>query len=166
MIDTIKTNLVLFIPLLGLGLNAQQIDKPIAPKNFASGVLENGMHYFVLHNEEPKERASFYFAQNVGSVLENDSQRGLAHFLEHMAFNGTQNFKDKEMLEYLEKNGMKFGTEINAFTSFDETVYNINQVPVTNEKLLDSVLLILHDWSGYLSLTDEEIDNERGHHYT
>ena len=162
MIYRIKNGLVLLIALLSFSLNAQQIDSPIPPKNFASGVLENGMHYYVLHNEEPKERASFYFAQNVGSVLENDTQRGLAHFLEHMAFNGTQNFKDKEMLEYLEKNGMKFGSEINAFTSFDETVYNINQVPVTNEKLLDSVLLILHDWSGYLSLTDAEIDNERG----
>jgi len=115
-----------------------------------------------MHNEEPEDRASFYFAQNVGSILENDTQQGLAHFLEHMAFNGSENFQDKGMLEYLEKNGIKFGTEINAFTSFDETVYNINQVPVQNEKLIDSVLLVLHDWSGYLSLTDDEIDNERG----
>ncbi|MCL6220897.1 M16 family metallopeptidase [Zunongwangia pacifica] len=162
MIFRIKNSLALLLALLSFSLHAQQLDKPIMPKDFASGMLNNGMHYFVLHNEEPKERASFYFAQNVGSVLENDSQRGLAHFLEHMAFNGTQNFKDKEMLEFLERNGMKFGSEINAFTSFDETVYNINQVPVTQEKVLDSVLLILHDWSGYLSLTDEEIDNERG----
>ena len=132
------------------------------PGNVASGTLENGMHYYIMHNEEPKDRASFYFAQNVGSILENDTQQGLAHFLEHMAFNGTQNFQEKGMLNYLEKNGLKFGAEINAFTNFDETVYNINQVPATNENLLDSVLLILHDWSGYLSLTDQEIDNERG----
>ena len=162
MTKTVNTLLFFFL-IVSTSLSAQKLsDTPVRPENMASGVLENGMHYYVLHNEEPKDRASFYFAQNVGSVLENDTQRGLAHFLEHMAFNGTQNFKDKEMLEYLEKNGMKFGSEINAFTSFDETVYNINQVPVTNEKLLDSVLLILHDWSGYLSLTDAEIDNERG----
>ena len=134
----------------------------IQTADLTQGVLDNGMHYYIMHNEEPKDRASFYFAQNVGSVLEQDDQQGLAHFLEHMAFNGTQNFKDKGMLEYLEQNGIKFGSEINAFTSFDETVYNINRVPVANEKLLDSVLLVLHDWSGYLSLTDEEIDKERG----
>ena len=134
----------------------------IKTADIIQGVLDNGMQYYIMHNEEPKDRASFYFAQNVGSVLEQDDQQGLAHFLEHMAFNGTQNFKDKGLLEYLEQNGIKFGSEINAFTSFDETVYNINRVPVTNEKLLDSVLLVLHDWSGYLSLTDEEIDKERG----
>ncbi|UOB16680.1 M16 family metallopeptidase [Abyssalbus ytuae] len=132
------------------------------PAPITSGVLDNGMHYYIMHNEEPENRASFYFAQNVGSILEDDTQQGLAHFLEHMAFNGTRHFKDKEMLEYLEKNGIKFGAEINAFTSFDETVYNINRVPVQNQQLLDSVLLAIHDWSGYLLLTDEEIDNERG----
>ncbi|WP_290476112.1 M16 family metallopeptidase, partial [Leeuwenhoekiella sp. UBA1003] len=119
----ITTRLLLFFIILSTSLSAQNVsDTPVRPENLASGVLENGMHYYVFHNEEPKDRASFYFAQNVGSVLENDTQQGLAHFLEHMAFNGTQNFKDKEMLEYLEKNGMKFGSEINAFTSFDETV--------------------------------------------
>ena len=130
--------------------------------DMVSGQLANGMHYYIKHNEEPKGQASFYFAQNVGSILENDQQQGLAHFLEHMAFNGTENFKGKAMLKYLEKHGVTFGSEINAFTSFDETVYNINSVPVNNEQLIDSVLLVLHDWSGSLSLTDEEIDNERG----
>ncbi|UII19013.1 M16 family metallopeptidase [Fulvivirga ligni] len=130
--------------------------------NITQGVLKNGLHYYIMHHEEPKERVSFYFAQNVGSILENDGQQGLAHFLEHMAFNGTEHYKDKEMLEYLEKNGIKFGSEINAFTSFDETVYNINKVPVQNEQLLDSVLLVLRDWSGGLLLTESEIDKERG----
>tara|TARA_B100002049_G_scaffold216066_1_gene181812 strand:+ start:10487 stop:13282 length:2796 start_codon:yes stop_codon:yes gene_type:complete len=162
MIYRAKNSFIVLLALLSLNLIAQQETQPIPPQDFASGVLGNGMHYYIFHNEEPKERASFYFAQNVGSVLENDNQQGLAHFLEHMAFNGTQNFKNKGMLEFLERNGMKFGSEINAFTSFDETVYNINQVPVKREKVLDSVLLILHDWSGYLSLTDQEIDNERG----
>ncbi len=126
------------------------------------GILPNGMHYYIMHNENPKGRAAFYFAQHVGSILEEDSQRGLAHFLEHMAFNGTEHFPDKQMLKYLEKNGVQFGSEINAFTKYDETVYSIRNVPVKNPKLIDSVLLILHDWSGYLSLKDEEIDNERG----
>lgn len=140
----------------------QKSGEDFEKQDITKGVLSNGLHYYIMHNEEPKERVSFYFAQNVGSILENDDQQGLAHFLEHMAFNGTENFKDKGMLEYLEQNGIKFGSEINAFTSFDETVYNINQVPATNEKLLDSVLLVLHDWSGSLSLLDEEIDKERG----
>lgn len=127
-----------------------------------SGILENGMTYYIRHNEEPDDRASFYFAQNVGSILEKKDQRGLAHFLEHMAFNGTKHYKGKAMLEYLEKNGIKFGAEINAFTSFDKTVYNISSVPTTKPQLIDSVLLVLHDWSGYISLLDSEIDKERG----
>jgi len=126
------------------------------------GVLPNGMQYYIMQNETPKGRAAFYFAQNVGSILEEDNQRGLAHFLEHMAFNGTQHFPDKQMLKYLEKNGVQFGSEINAFTKYDETVYSIRNVPTQNPKLIDSVLLVLHDWSGYLTLDDEEIDNERG----
>ncbi|RNL78027.1 insulinase family protein [Sinomicrobium pectinilyticum] len=148
--------------LVVAGLNAQSRDKVPFDPAVRQGVLPNGMKYYIKHNEEPKERASFYFAQNVGSVLEKESQRGLAHFLEHMAFNGLDHFPEKSMMEYLEKNGITFGSEINAFTSFDETVYNISKVPVTNEKLLDSTLLVLHDWSGYLSLTEEEIDVERG----
>ncbi|RAV29379.1 M16 family metallopeptidase [Sinomicrobium soli] len=152
--------LSLIVPQIMPAQAVPEVD--FTPANLVSGKLANGMHYYIMHNEEPKNRASFYFAQNVGSILEEDHQQGLAHFLEHMAFNGTQNFRDKGMLEYLEKNGIKFGAEINAFTSFDETVYNINQVPVTNKQLMDSVLLVLHDWSGHLSLTDTEIDNERG----
>ncbi|MDN3595228.1 M16 family metallopeptidase [Zunongwangia endophytica] len=156
----IRKKICFLLALFTLALSAQE--NQLEKATIIHDSLSNGLEYFIMQNSEPENRASFYFAQNVGSILENDSQQGLAHFLEHMAFNGTENFKDKEMLTYLEQNGLKFGTEINAYTSFDQTVYNINQVPVTNEKLLDSVLLILHDWSGYLSLTDEEIDNERG----
>ncbi|KEO74232.1 M16 family metallopeptidase [Anditalea andensis] len=140
----------------------QQFQEAFKPADMVSGKLDNGLQYYIMHNEEPKERVSFYFAQNVGSILEDDTQQGLAHFLEHMAFNGTAHFSNKEMLEYLQKNGMQFGSEINAFTSFDETVYNINKVPVQNENLLDSVLLVLYDWSAGLTLIEEEIDNERG----
>ncbi|SFS64922.1 zinc protease [Zhouia amylolytica] len=152
----------LFMLFIVFSIPVQSQDVVPFDTSIRKGVLSNGMHYYIKHNEEPKERASFYFAQNVGSVLEKETQRGLAHFLEHMAFNGTEHYPEKTMLEYLEKNGIKFGSEINAFTSFDKTVYNISKVPVTNPRLIDSTLLVLHDWSGNLSLTDEEIDAERG----
>ncbi|PJJ07823.1 zinc protease [Flavobacterium sp. 1] len=131
-------------------------------KNVTTGKLKNGLTYYILHNEEPKDRASFYFVQNVGAILEEDNQNGLAHFLEHMAFNGTEHFKGKGIIKMLEKNGVSFGKDINAYTAQDETVYNISSVPATNEKLIDSTLWVLHDWSGSLSLTNEEIDAERG----
>jgi zinc protease len=131
-------------------------------KDVVHGTLPNGMQYFILHNEWPKDRADFYFVQNVGAILEDDNQNGLAHFLEHMAFNGTEHFKGKSMINMLAKDGVTFGRDINAYTAHDETVYNINNVPVTNKVLLDSCLYVLHDWSGFLSLKDSEIDAERG----
>lgn len=134
---------------------------PMDP-NVRMGKLANGLTYYVRHNEEPKDRASFYIVQNVGAILENDAQNGLAHFLEHMAFNGTKNFPGKSVLNYLEKYGVAFGRNINAYTNTDETVYNLSDVPTTNANLLDSALLVLHDWSNYLSLEGKEIDNERG----
>lgn len=134
---------------------------PLNPK-VRQGVLDNGLTYYVMHNEEPKDRASFYIVQNVGAILENDAQNGLAHFLEHMAFNGTESYPEKGILEYLESYGVAFGRNINAYTSVDETVYNLSSVPVDNENLIDSTLLVLHDWSNYLLLTSEEIDSERG----
>lgn len=131
-------------------------------KDVVHGTLKNGMQYFILHNEWPKERADFYFVQNVGAILEDDNQNGLAHFLEHMAFNGTEHFKGKGIIDMLAKHGVTFGRDINAYTAHDETVYNINNVPVNIPVLLDSCLYILHDWSGSLSLKDSEIDAERG----
>lgn len=145
---------------------AQMPEMPQLPLDPAVryGKLENGLTYYIRHNDLPEHHADFYIAQRVGSVLEEESQRGLAHFLEHMAFNGTKNFPGKNMLNYLERNGVKFGYNVNAYTAFDETVYNICDVPTTEDhpNIVDSCLLILHDWSGYLSLEDEEIDNERG----
>ncbi len=126
------------------------------------GVLENGMTYYIRANEEPKNRASFYMIQNVGAILEEDHQDGLAHFLEHMAFNGTENFPGKGILNTLEKHGVAFGRNINAYTSQDETVYNLSEVPTNRPGLLDTCLLVLNDWSNYLLLSDEEIDAERG----
>lgn len=134
---------------------------PIDP-NIRIGVLDNGLTYYIRHNAEPRERASFYIIQNVGALLEEDNQNGLAHFLEHMAFNGTQNFHGKGILNTLEKHGVAFGRNINAYTSFAETVYNLSDVPTTKPGLVDTCLLVLHDWSDFLLLTEEEIDAERG----
>ena len=126
------------------------------------GKLDNGLTYYIRHNDQPENRADFYIAQKVGSMQEEDSQAGLAHFLEHMAFNGTKNYPGrKTMLDHLETNGAKFGVNVNAYTSFDETVYNLSDIPVTREGIIDSCLLILHDWSGFISLENEEIDKER-----
>lgn len=125
------------------------------------GVLPNGMTYYLHSTDVTDDVASYYIIQNVGSILENDDQQGLAHFLEHMAFNGTQHFEGKGILNTLEKEGIVFGKDINAYTSFDETVYNIDNIPTTPE-LINTGLQILHDWSNYLLLTDEEIDAERG----
>jgi zinc protease len=144
--------------------NAQSPKDLILPLDPAvkQGVLENGLTYYIRHNEEPKNRASFYMIQNVGAILEEDSQNGLAHFLEHMAFNGTENFPGKGILNTLEKHGVAFGRNINAYTAQDETVYNLSEVPTNKPGLLDTCLLVLHDWSNYLLLSEEEIEAERG----
>ena len=134
---------------------------PSAP-NVVVGKLSNGITYYLRHNEEPKERASFYIIRNAGSLLENDTQDGLAHFLEHMAFKGTKNFPGKGIISTLEKYGVTFGGNLNAYTAQNETVYNISSVPTADVNLLDTCLLILHDWSYYLTLDRDEIDAERG----
>lgn len=126
------------------------------------GVLENGINYYILHNEEPKGKANFYIAQKVGSTQEAPDQLGLAHFLEHMAFNGLEHFPGKSMLEYLQSKGIRFGADINAGTGYDFTVYNINNVPTSDKNLMDSTLLVLYDWSGGILLEESEIEAERG----
>ncbi|MDR2860056.1 MAG: insulinase family protein [Mediterranea sp.] len=142
---------------------AQQQLPPIpADPNLRVGKLENGLTYYIRKNKLPENRADFYIAQKVGSILEEPEQRGLAHFLEHMCFNGTTHFPGKSLIEYLQTIGVKFGTNLNAYTSIDETVYNISNVPVVREGVVDSCLLILHDWSNDLLLEEAEIDKERG----
>ena len=126
------------------------------------GKLDNGLTYYIRHNNWPEQRAEFYIAQRVGSIQENDDQRGLAHFLEHMAFNGSKHFKGNELLRWCESVGVKFGTDLNAYTSIDQTVYNISNVPTTREGIVDSCLLILYDWADGLLLEQEEIEKERG----
>lgn len=126
------------------------------------GTLPDGLTYYIRHNDKPANRADFFIAMNVGSVNEEENQRGLAHFLEHMCFNGTKHFPGNSLISYLESIGVKFGANLNAYTSTDETVYNICEVPTLRQSSLDSCLLILRDWSGDLTLDPKEIDAERG----
>ena len=147
---------------LAVAASAQQMPEiPIDP-NVRIGHLENGLTYYIRHNEEPKDQAHFYIAQKVGSILEEENQRGLAHFLEHMCFNGTEHFPGNGVIKYLETIGVQFGGDLNAYTSIDETVYNIDNVPVTVPGAIDSCLWILHDWADGLLLEGEDIDKERG----
>lgn len=127
-----------------------------------TGTLPNGLTYYIRHNDWPANRADFFIAQRVGSIQEEENQRGLAHFLEHLCFNGTKHFPGNSLIDYLESIGVKFGANLNAYTSTDETVYNICQVPTSRTSALDSCMLILRDWSGDLLLKDEDIDQERG----
>ncbi|MGY5354907.1 M16 family metallopeptidase [Wenyingzhuangia sp. IMCC45467] len=152
----------LLILAVTIHVNSQDLTKTLPiDESIKKGVLPNGMTYYIKSTNVLKEAASYYIIQNVGSILENENQRGLAHFLEHMAFNGTAHFPGKGILNTLQKHGAVFGKDINAYTSFDETVYNLNNIP-TKDNLIDTCLMVLHDWSNYLLLTDEEIDAERG----
>ncbi len=161
-----KRGLALMMGILAAtGVFAQEMPQiPPMPVDSAVrvGTLPNGLTYYIRHNETPKGQAEFFIAQKVGSVLEEDNQRGLAHFLEHMCFNGTKNFPGKGIINYLESIGVKFGYNLNAYTGTDETVYNISAVPTARQGVQDSCLLILHDWANALTLDPAEIDAERG----
>ncbi len=126
------------------------------------GKLDNGMTYYIRHNDQPAQRAEFYLATDVGAFQEEDHQDGLAHFLEHMCFNGTKNFPGKSLLEWLQSIGAEFGRNINASTGFEQTQYMLNNIPVTRESIVDSCLLILHDYSHFVTCDPVEIDAERG----
>ncbi len=156
-------SIALILTVLMVNAQTPQIQQLPLDSAVRMGKLDNGLTYYIRHNEWPEQRANFYIAQKVGSMQEEDDQRGLAHFLEHMCFNGTTHFPGNTLKTYLESIGVKFGQDLNAYTSFDETVYNIDNVPViTNPQAVDSCLLILHDWSHDLLLEDDEIDKERG----
>ncbi|MDP4276641.1 MAG: insulinase family protein [Bacteroidota bacterium] len=152
----------LLVLLNSFSLSAQRLQPIPMDTAIRYGKLSNGLTYYIRHNEQPKERAEFYIAQKVGSILEEDSQNGLAHFLEHMAFNGTKNYPGRQLINYFETIGVRFGYNINAYTSLDETIYNLSDVPTTRNGIIDSALLVLHDWSSFISLQDDEIDKERG----
>ena len=159
-----KQFLSLFLLLLApASLFAQTVEQDASIRQ---GKLKNGLTYYIRHNAKEAGLADFYIAQRVGSILEEPRQRGLAHFLEHMAFNGTKHFpgKGKQLgiVPWCETIGVKFGTNLNAYTSVDQTVYHMGAVPIKREGIIDSCLLVLNDWSQFINLEPKEIDKERG----
>ncbi len=160
----VKHLLVGMLLLLSAPLVRAQMPSMTVPVDtaFRIGKLSNGLTYIIRHNNWPEHRANFYIAQKVGSIQEEESQRGLAHFLEHMAFNGSDHFKGNDLIEWCRSKGIEFGGDLNAYTAIDQTVYNIDNVPTQNQSTLDSCLLILRDWSCGLLLEQDEIDKERG----
>lgn len=156
--------LVALLAVFSLGnLAAQNMLEPLPQDpELRKGVLPNGLTYYIRHNSKPANQGEFYIFDRVGAIQEEDSQVGLAHFLEHMAFNGTKNFPGKGIINYLESIGVKFGANLNAGTGVEQTQYMMSAVPLNSESIIDSVLLILHDWAYFITLDGEEIDNERG----
>ena len=144
-----------FLALFG-SASAQSIEIP-----FRQFTLPNGLTYYIRSNSEPPDRADLWLAINAGSNLEDDDQKGLAHFLEHMLFNGTENFPGQELINYLESIGMRFGPDVNAYTSFDETVYTL-QVPTDDTEKLQKAFDVLADWSSRATISPEEVEKERG----
>jgi zinc protease len=140
--------------------NARAQDLPFDPA-VRTGKLANGFTYYIRHNEEPKNRVTFYLANKVGSILEDEDQRGLAHFMEHMSFNGTKHFPKNELVDYLQKTGVRFGADLNAYTSFDETVYQL-PIPSDSPDIVQHGLQIMRDWAQEATLDATEINKERG----
>lgn len=134
----------------------------ITDPQLKEGKLPNGLTYYIYRNTEPADRVDFYLTRNIGSRVEEKNEKGLAHFLEHLCFNGSRNFPDNKLIEWLESIGVKFGKNLNAYTSADETVYNISMVPTARQSALDSCLMVLRDWSDGLTLSDDAINAERG----
>ncbi len=162
-IHFIKTGLLFGMILTISALFAQGESQPVPMDDAVRyGKLENGLTYYIRENAIPEDRGEFYLVVNAGAILENPEQNGLAHFCEHMAFNGTENFEKHEIVQWLQSIGMKFGPEINAYTAHDNTTYMLQKVPVNIPGNVDTALLILHDWAGKVSFDAEEIDNERG----
>ena len=149
--------------LSSLSLRAQADDNAPLPRDpkVVIGKLPNGITYYLRHNEVPKGQACFYIVRNAGSLMEEEGEEGLAHFLEHMAFQGTENFPGRGVVDMLERHGVLYGHDINAVTSENETTYTINGVPTHDKKLLDSCMMVMRDWSYYLTLDADEIDEER-----
>jgi zinc protease len=159
-----KYSFILLMILLQIALFPQQIkldDEIPLDKNIITGKLDNGLKYYIRVNKKPEDRAFLQLAVNAGSVLENDNQQGLAHLVEHMAFNGSTHFKKNDLINYLESIGMRFGADINAYTGFDETVYKL-EVPTDSAEMLEKGFQIMEDWAHNLSFEPEEIDKERG----
>ncbi len=156
----ILTVLLLFPLSLVTAMGTEEREIPNDPQ-IISGVLGNGLSYYIRENNYPENRATLRLAINAGSVLEDEDQQGLAHFVEHMAFNGTEKYSKNEIVDYLESLGLEFGPDINAHTSFDETVYKL-QVRTDKKEQLLTGLDVLNQWAFHLTFDEEEIDKERG----
>ena len=154
--------LLLMMAVFSVSIQAQQMPPIPVDDAVRIGKLDNGLTYYIRHNDYPEHRVNFYIAQRVGTMQEDDNQQGLAHFLEHMAFNGSEHFPGLGILDFTRSLGLNFGGDLNAGTGFTHTVYNVNNVPSTRQSALDSCLLILKDWSHGLLLEDKDIDEERG----
>lgn len=146
---------------MSMGMAQQMPALPVDP-SIKVGKIENGMTYYIRHNALPEKRCEFYLVSNVGAIQENPSQDGLAHFLEHMCFNGTKNFPGKDLLNWLESIGASFGGNVNASTGKEVTQYMLNNIPLTRPTIVDSCLLIMHDYSHFVNCDAAEIDAERG----
>lgn len=156
--------LVLILFIAGININAQDIslkDNLPQDKAVVTGQLKNGLKYYIRQNSKPESRVEFRLAVNAGSILEDNDQQGLAHFIEHMCFNGSEDFDKNELVSFLEKSGVDFGADLNAYTSFDETVYMF-QMPSDRIGLLDSGFIVLENWAHKVSFENEEVDKERG----
>lgn len=158
-----KNSILVIILFLSAWSNAQFTTNIPLPEEIRQGKLDNGMHYFILKNDTPKGKVSFYFSQNVSAILEEDHEDGLAHFLEHMAFNGSTNFPESNgMDKFLESKGFVLGEHYNASTDWNETLYYVNKVPTDDVALMDKIMLMMHDWSGSILLNKKDVDEERG----
>ena len=153
--------LLVFLTLLSLVSSAKEKELPVDPA-LKIGRLDNGMTYYIRHNEQPKGRAEFWLVQNTGSLVEEEDERGLAHFIEHIAFQGTRNFPNIDMVDILQNNGVSYGGDINASTGFDDTRFQISNVPTKRVELLDTVLLMLKDLASELNFAERAIEEERG----
>lgn len=148
--------------LCAVSMSAQQPQALPNDPEVKVGKLDNGLTYYIRHNDKPAQRCEFYLATNAGAINEGPGQDGLAHFLEHMCFNGLKNLPGKQMLEYLQKIGCSFGGNINASTGVETTQYMLNNVPVVREGIIDTCLLVMHDYSHFVLNEQKEIDSERG----
>src|SRR6478736_3211885 len=155
---------ILFLSILSIGiLPAQEVKTDKIPLDLGvkKGKLPNGMTYYIRKNTEPKNRAELYLVNKIGSLQEEDNQQGLAHFSEHMAFNGTRDFPKNSLVNFLQTSGVRFGADLNAYTSFDQTVYQL-PIPTDDQALFGKGFDILLNWAGHVSFDGTEIDNERG----
>ncbi len=162
---TLATIISVFILACSPKVNQQSTDTANVPipkdSSVIIGTLPNGLTYYIRKNVEPKNRAELYLVNKVGSIVENDDQQGLAHFTEHMAFNGTRDFPKNELISYLQKAGVRFGADLNAYTGFNQTVYQL-PLPTDSTVVFEKGFDILANWAGYVSFDDKEIDQERG----